>query len=140
MNDFMITQEHYQIILFDGVCNFCNKWVNIIIRFDTNKKFKFASLQSDIGNDLLNKFGHLSNEFETIYLFDGSQLFKKSDAIINIFVQLSGLWKFILILNVIPSRIRDFFYDIISKNRYTFFGKTDVCQIPIIPEIKERFL
>jgi len=139
MEKYLNFHKHHQIILFYGVCNFCNKWVNMVIRFDKNKQFKFASLQSDIGNDILVKFGLSSNELETIYLFDGERIHQKSDAIINICRQLSGNWKLIRIFKIIPSQIRDFIYDFIAKNRYTFLSKSDNCQIPNA-EQKERFL
>jgi predicted DCC family thiol-disulfide oxidoreductase YuxK len=139
MNSYTEFQKHHQIILFDGVCNFCNKWVNLIIRLDTNKKFKFASLQSDKGQDILAKFGLSSNEFDTIYLFDGERMLKKSEAIINICGQLSGFWKLLQIFKIIPPQIRNFVYDLVAKNRYTFLSKSDNCQIPTA-EQKERFL
>lgn len=129
----------YQIIFFDGECTFCNKSVNLLIKFDKKGVFKFASLQSDLGQNLLKKFKKDTISFDSIILYDGFEIFEKSDAFIKICNQLPNGWKLFSVVKFLPYSIRDFFYDFIAKNRHTFFGKTNLCTIPS-KEHRERFI
>ncbi|MEZ5023494.1 MAG: DUF393 domain-containing protein [Chitinophagales bacterium] len=45
-----------RIVLFDGVCNLCNSSVQFTIKRDKNELLKFASLQSEVGESLLEKY------------------------------------------------------------------------------------
>ncbi|WP_442599602.1 thiol-disulfide oxidoreductase DCC family protein [Neobacillus sp. D3-1R] len=126
------------IILFDGICNFCNSSVQFIIKRDPNGYFKYASLQSEIGKKLLLKHG-LTENVESIVLFIDGKYFMKSTAALQICRRLTGAWKILSVLTVVPVTIRDFFYNIIAKNRYKWFGKQESCMLPT-PEIRDRFL
>ena len=127
-----------RIILFDGVCNLCNQSVQFIIKRDRNEKFKFASLQGDIGKRLLNQY-QINNKSESIVLIENNKYFTKSSAVLRICIHLSIFWKLFSIFLIIPIFFRDFFYGIIAKNRYRLFGKQDSCMLPS-PNIKNRFL
>lgn len=127
------------IILFDGICNFCNYWVNFIIRQDKKHKFRFASLQSEKGSLLLDKFNLTNKNLETIILITDGKAYKKSEAAFQILKHLNNWLKLLLIFQVLPLFITDFAYDIIAKNRYKLFGKRNVCRIPTA-EDKDRFL
>ena len=127
------------LILFDGVCNLCNKLVLFIIKRDPKTKFKFASLQSKIGKEFLLKTGLPTVDFDSIVLIDGEQYFLKSTAALRILKELSGGWKAIYIFLAVPKFLRDFIYSIIAKTRYRIFGKQDVCMIPTA-DIKKHFL
>jgi predicted DCC family thiol-disulfide oxidoreductase YuxK len=131
--------ENYQIIFFDGECIFCNKSISFLIKFDKKKIFKFASLQSETGQNILKKFQKDSMVFDSIILYDGFEIFEKSDAFIKICIHLSGGWKFFSIVKFLPYSVRDFFYDFIANNRYIFFGKSNSCIIPSKEE-RERFI
>lgn len=129
-----------KIILFDGVCNLCNSSVNFIIDRDPKKNFKFASIQSNIGQSILKKekspYGELLN---SVVYKKNEKIYFKSDAALQIARELSFPWNSFFLLIVVPPFIRDFFYDLIAKNRYRLFGKRESCRMPS-PEIKERFL
>ena len=127
------------IVLFDGICNLCNGLVRFIIKRDRTGKFKFASLQSDIGQQWLMKFGLAKNEFESFVFIQNDKYYIKSDAALKMFAQLGGIWKTFYVFILIPRSIRDFIYDRIAKSRYRIFGRRDVCMIPT-PELRERFL
>lgn len=131
--------NHGKIILFDGICNLCNSSVNFIIDRDIKNVFKFASLQSEPGQQLLNKFILNSTEFNSVILIDGKKFYTKSTAVLKIVKEFSFLWKFIYIFIIVPRPVRNFIYDIIANNRYKWFGKKDSCRIPS-PELKEKFL
>jgi predicted DCC family thiol-disulfide oxidoreductase YuxK len=128
------------LILFDGVCNFCNSSVNFIIDRDSKSKFKFASLQSEIGQQYLVKFKLNAINFDSIILIHESRFFQKSSAALLIAKELDGSWALFYYLFIwIPAFVRDFFYDLIAKNRYKIFGKLDACRLPNAA-MKDRFL
>lgn len=128
-----------KIILFDGVCNLCNSSVNFIIDHDKNNIFKFASLQSDAGQKLLNKFGLDTKDFDSIVLVENDEHYTRSGAVLRIVKSFPGFWKLLYAFIILPSPLRDFLYDMIADNRYKWFGKKDSCRIPT-PELKEKFL
>jgi len=127
-----------RIILFDGECNFCDQSVQFIIKRDPEGKFKFASLQSETGQELLNKF-NAPRDLDSFVFIEGDWCYFKSSAALRVFKHLKGVWKFSYYLLIVPRPIRDFFYHIIAKNRYKWFGKKDECMLPT-PEQRERFL
>ncbi len=127
------------IILFDGLCNFCSSIVQFAILRDPKGVFKFASLQSSIGNNLLKRFGLSSDDYDTFVLIENDEYFLRSSATLRLFKRLSGLWPLLYIFIVIPRPLRDYVYSIVAKNRYSWFGKRKECFIPT-PEIESRFL
>jgi predicted DCC family thiol-disulfide oxidoreductase YuxK len=126
------------IILFDGLCNFCSGSVQFVLKRDAKKVFQFAALQGDSGKKLLDQY-QLSDDVDSFILIENEKLFIKSSAALRVCKQLKGLWKVLYIFWWVPVPLRDFFYDIITKNRYKWFGKREHCMLPT-PEIRERFL
>ncbi len=122
-------QEH-SIILFDGVCNFCNYWVNFTIDRDKNDLYRFAALQSEEGQLLLQQYNIKSTDIESFVLIKGENVFTKSTAALLISKTLSRPIKIMYPFIFFPNFIRDFIYDLIAKNRYKIFGKRNVCRIP----------
>ena len=127
------------IVLFDGVCNFCNGSVNFMIGHDTAGYFKFAPLQSETGRALLGKFGIDTTETDSIILVEDDKAYTHSTAALRIARKLDGLWGWFYIFRFVPRPIRDLFYRLFAKYRYRLFGKKDVCMMPT-PELQERFL
>ncbi len=131
--------ENSKIILFDGVCNLCNSFVQRVIRNDKKNIFKFSSLQSDFGQNFLNNNQLDSKEFKSIILIDGNKYYTKSTAAIKIGKELTGIYRISAIFIIFPKFIRDFVYDIVSKNRYKWFGKQNECWLPD-EGLKNKFL
>ena len=131
-------QDH-SIILFDGVCNFCNYWVNFTIDKDEKNIYKFAALQSEQGQILLQQYNLNLTKIDTFILIRGENVFTKSTAALMISRTLSGPVKIIYPFIFLPKFLRDFIYGLIGKNRYKLFGKRDVCRVPGEKE-KEKFL
>ncbi|MBK6266795.1 thiol-disulfide oxidoreductase DCC family protein [Marivirga sp. S37H4] len=125
------------IIFFDGVCNLCNGAVNFVIDRDPNAYFKLAPLQSEIAKQYLGE--EKAEQLDSIVLFENGKLYQKSSAALRISRKLAGGWPLVYTFIIIPPFIRDFFYDIIARNRYKWFGKEDSCRLAT-PDIKERFL
>lgn len=134
-----MNQENYSIILFDGVCNFCNYWVNFIIDRDKENRFKFAALQSEKGRELLEKYSLPTNDFDSFILISNKKIFKKSLAAFEIAKNLSGWPKILLLISFLPQSFTDWIYSLVANNRYKFFGKKDSCRIPTEEE-KAKFL
>lgn len=132
-------QTDKPIILFDGVCNLCNRGVQFIIKKDKKKKFLFASLQGKTGQEVLKKFNLQANDLNSFILADGDKIYTRSTAALRIAKQLSGVWKLLYGYMIVPRFIRDAVYNWIARNRYKWFGKKDECMVPT-PELKERFL
>lgn len=126
------------IVLFDGVCNYCNRWVNFIIRHDKQKKFRFAALQSNTGKKLLKQYS-ISEKEDSVVLIYNEKAHIKSTAGIHIMYHLGSIYSLVFMFIIIPAYIRDFYYDIIARNRYKWWGKKEVCMIPT-QDIKDRFL
>lgn len=126
------------IVLFDGECNFCDKSVQFIIKYDPKGYYNFASLQSEIGQELLKKY-NLNSNMESFVLIEHNKAYEKSTAALKITKNLSWGWKLLYPLILVPVPLRNWLYGVIAKNRYKWFGKKDQCVIPS-PEIRERFL
>ncbi|SES24333.1 thiol-disulfide oxidoreductase DCC family protein [Salipaludibacillus aurantiacus] len=127
------------IVLFDGDCNICDTSVQFIIKRDPQQKFAFASLQSDTGKALLKKY-QVDRRTDSIVLIEKSgKIFEKSSAALRIARRLKGGWKLTALFLIVPPFIRNFFYDLIAKNRYKWFGKKSSCRMPT-PDERKRFL
>ncbi len=127
------------IILFDGLCNLCNGSVNFILKRDKVGKFKFASLQSEIGIELTKKYNIDTNIVDSIILIKNDNVFIKSSAVLEILKDLPIGWRILLIGIILPNFIRDWMYDLIVKHRYKIFGKKDECPIPP-KDVQNKFL
>lgn len=130
-----------RIVLFDGVCNFCNAVINFVIDRDPDGQFKFAPLQSDVGKKLLREHGLEvpDGDPDTIVLIQDGRAYERSSAALRIARRLSGPWKLTYAFIVVPWFVRDVGYWIVAKLRYRLFGKSDTCRIPT-PELRARFL
>lgn len=131
--------DHQHILLFDGVCNLCNRLVQFTIKRDPKGKFKFAALQSASGQALLKKFNLPLNDFDSFILIKDDKYYTKSSAGLKVLKELKSIWKIFYPLIFIPKPIRDFFYNLIAKTRYKIFGKRNTCMVPT-PDIQKRFL
>lgn len=128
-----------KVILFDGVCNFCNFWVNYIIDHDEKDLFRFASLQSEFGQSILSKLNLSTNDFDTFVLIESQKYFIRSTAALKVVKDISGWLKILYPFIILPKIIRDFLYSVIAKNRYKIFGKSETCRVPTEEE-KIKFI
>lgn len=127
------------IVLFDGVCNFCNGSVNFIIQHDKACYFKFSPLQSEIGQELMAKHGIDKTETDSVILIEDEKAYTHSTAALRVARKLDGIWSCAYAFRVVPRSLRDFFYKAFAKHRYRLFGRQDKCMLPT-PEIRARFL
>lgn len=135
-----VLSEKYNYIIYDGVCVFCNYWVNWLIKRDRKDVFRFIPLQSKLGRSLLSERNISSDKVQSIvYIQIERAYFLKSDAILNLLSELTPWKYFVVILKIFPSLIRDFVYDLVATNRYKIFGRHQQCEIPS-PSIRQKFL
>ncbi|HMP91143.1 MAG TPA: DCC1-like thiol-disulfide oxidoreductase family protein [Kiritimatiellia bacterium] len=127
------------LVAFDGQCNLCQGAVRFIIKRDRQARFRFVSLQSDIGKRLLAGAGFPVETMDTIYLRDGGQWFDRSTAALRIARKLDGLWPLLYAFIIVPRALRDPIYRWIARNRLKWFGRTEACMLPV-PGLESRFL
>ena len=133
-----------QVMLYDGLCGFCNQSVQMILRSDRRGTMRFAALQSAYGEAVMSRHPELK-DVDSVVLVERSpdgdeeHVFVRSDAALRIAAYLGGWWKFFLIFRLIPRALRDFYYDTFARYRYRLFGKHDSCPIPS-PEVRSRFI
>ena len=126
------------ILLFDGVCNFCNGSVQFIIKRDQAAYFQFASIQSEAGQALLAAY-NIPTDVDSVILIENGRAYAESTAALKVCRQLDGGWKLFSALLIVPPFIRNFFYRCFAKNRYRLFGQKEACMLPTI-EQRKRFL
>ncbi|MFD2585526.1 thiol-disulfide oxidoreductase DCC family protein [Croceitalea marina] len=135
-----MVEENKKIILFDGVCNLCNGVVQFVIKRDKQDTFRFAALQSEIGEQLTKERGIDTSQIDSIILIEpGVAYYTKSDAALEIGKGLKGYRTLSSLLYVFPKGIRDIVYDFVARNRYKWYGKKDACMIPT-PELQAKFV
>ncbi len=127
------------VILFDGVCNLCNGFVQFVIARDPQGRLSFASLQSDAAVRLLARTPLAASRGESIVVIEGGRMFTRSTAALRILRALGFPWSLGYALIAVPRPIRDWVYDRVARNRYAWFGKREVCMVPT-PELRRRFL
>ena len=131
------------VLLYDGVCGFCNKTVQGLLALDKHGALRFAALQSPYGAGILARHPELANVDSVIYIEQpatpAERAFVRSTAALKIASYLGGVWRLALAAYIIPRPVRDALYDVIARNRYRFFGKHDSCLLPP-PDVRARFV
>lgn len=128
------------LILFDGVCNLCNGFVQFIIRHDRAGRFRFAALQSEAGQQVLAAHGHAGPVLpETVLLLENGRLYSHSTAVLHIAQGLGWPWRALTVGLLLPRFARDAAYRFVARHRYRWFGRQESCWLPT-PELKARFL
>lgn len=128
-----------RIVLFDGVCNLCNRLVQFVLRHDRQERIAFASLQSPAGKKLLAQYQLSDVPKDTFVWIEGENSYIKSTAALRTVRALGGGWKLLYVLITIPRPVRDWVYQFIARRRYRWFGQTNQCILPK-PEHEHRFL
>ncbi|HTF02691.1 MAG TPA: DCC1-like thiol-disulfide oxidoreductase family protein [Bacteroidia bacterium] len=131
--------ENKGLVLFDGVCQFCNSSVNFMIRKDNTDYFRFLPLQSELGQKIIKQFNLDPENLQTVILLENKRIYTRSTAALRIAKKLKGGWKLFYGFVIIPAFIRDAVYNVVARNRYKWWGKRDSCMVPT-PDVKKKFL
>lgn len=126
------------IVLFDGDCNLCNSLVQFILKRDKKDRFRFASLQSKVGEQLVKKH-HYTVDMSTFVIIKNNKLYTKSRAALELCKELPHFWKLFYVFILVPHFLRDPIYNSVAKNRYKWFGKKQSCLLPK-KQYKHKFL
>lgn len=122
----------HPIILFDGVCNFCNAWVDVLLRIDRKGIYRFTPLQSPLGQRLLQSIGKEKDDISSVLLIeaDGKTYYSKSECVLQVIRQLGPLAGFAsrAITVLLPESVRNGIYDMVAENRYNFLGERNTCR------------
>lgn len=135
----MAIPQERPVLIFDGVCEICNASVNFILRWEKQHDILFTANQNAPGRALLEQFGKDPESNTTIYFVEDGKIYEQSAAIMRVARRLRFPWNLGYGFIIVPRFIRDFFYRLIARNRYSLFGKKDLCRIPT-PEEYARFL
>jgi predicted DCC family thiol-disulfide oxidoreductase YuxK len=127
------------LIFFDGVCNLCTGAVQFVIKRDPRHVFRFASLQSELGQQLLKQHQLPTEEFGSFILLEEGRVYTKSSAALRVAKKLNGLWPGLYAFMIVPAFVRNGVYNWIARNRYKWFGKKEECWIPT-PELNDLFV
>lgn len=130
------------VLLYDGVCGFCNKSVQLILDHDRRGEMRFAALQSDYGQAVIERYPELRGVDSVVFVEqhpEGERIHVRSNAALKVAAYLGGFWKIFVVAKVLPRGLRDYLYDLFARNRYRLFGKYDTCMLPP-PEVRSRFL
>ncbi|MGE8231477.1 thiol-disulfide oxidoreductase DCC family protein [Stenotrophomonas hibiscicola] len=127
------------VIVFDGVCALCNRWVRFLLRFDRRGRYRFAAMQGAQGSAMLRAHGLDPQDPMSFLLLDAQGAWTDTDAILRVLAGLGGAWRLAGVLRLVPRGWRDAAYRALARNRYRWFGRHDVCYLPA-PEQAARFL
>jgi predicted DCC family thiol-disulfide oxidoreductase YuxK len=127
------------IIVFDGVCIFCSGFIKFVLRHDKSEKFRFVTAQSTLGQALYQHYRLDTQVFETNLMIVDGRLYTKLDAFVQVMKRLPMPWPLFAVLQVLPGFLADRLYDVIARNRYRLFGRTEDCMVPP-PRMQTRFL
>jgi predicted DCC family thiol-disulfide oxidoreductase YuxK len=119
-----------KIVFFDGVCGLCNWWVDVLIRIDRKNRLKFAPQQGSTFQSPQIQTLIFKKTSESLFYLKNGRMFSKSHAVLHILVDMGGPWKFFAVFFLIPERLLNLIYDLVAKNRYSWFGKFHSCRIP----------
>lgn len=117
------------VILFDGVCIFCSRWIGFVAQRDAARRFRFMPIQSEYGARLAKTFEINPDDPDTNAVVHGGEVFLKSDAALMVLSQLPG-WSWVRVLFAVAKPLRDFVYSLVARNRYRIFGRYETCFVP----------
>ncbi len=122
------------ILFFDGVCNLCNTLIDFVIHHDKRGLIRVASLQGQTAQEKLPP--HYTNVLDTVVLYEEGKIYTKTNAVIRALMKINTLFTILAPLLMIPSFIRDPFYNLVARYRYKWFGKRETCRLPTTEERK----
>ena len=127
-----------KIVFYDGFCLVCSRFINLLIKADKKKENRFTSISSQFSKKILKEKLDSKDIGKFIIYLSNDKVYLKSDAVLQIFIEIGGIYKFFTLLKIFPSGFRNIFYDFFASNRYKWFGKLDECHLPS-KEIADRF-
>jgi predicted DCC family thiol-disulfide oxidoreductase YuxK len=126
------------VILYDGVCIFCSRWIRFVLARDRDRRFRITQIQSPYGTRLAQTFGINPDDPDTNAVVHGGVAWLRSDGALTVLSNLAG-WRWTRVFFAVPKPLRDAVYNVIADNRYRIFGKYETCFVPDA-EMKARVM
>ncbi len=127
------------LIVFDGVCVLCSRFIHWVLAHDHEKQFVFTTAQSSLGQALYRHFELNTEEFETNLVIVDGQVKMRMQAFFLVCKTIGYPWRFVCVFDVLPNVVLDWFYERIKRNRYWVFGQRETCMVPG-PDVQDRFI
>lgn len=127
------------VVVFDGECAFCNRWVDFLLRYDRGDVFRFAARQSESGTAFLGQAGLPEVGVGSIIVVEGDRVLTRSSAVLRMLNLLGFPFSLTGVFRFIPTGLRDAVYDFVARNRMRWFGRMQACRLPA-PSERHRFL
>ena len=134
-----MTEIEGPLVLFDGICNLCSFSVRFLAPRDRTGRLRFASIQSAVGQQVLQRHGLPLQNWDSFVLLDGDRAYLKSEAFFRSVRFMRRPWPLLGLGRIVPSPVADWLYDRIARNRYALFGRKPHCMVPS-PELRAKFL
>ncbi|PEN14089.1 thiol-disulfide oxidoreductase DCC [Longibacter salinarum] len=131
--------KDHGVLLFDGVCNLCNGFVNFVIDHDPGAYFRMAALQSEEAKPYVEAFSIDTDRVDSVVLIEGGRVYRKSTAALRVALHLPAPWPLTAAFLLVPRALRDYIYDVVAENRYQWFGQRNSCRMPS-PDVDRHFL
>ncbi len=125
-----MTDRNGPIIVFDAMCVLCSINAQLVLRYDSAKRFRLASMQNEVGAALYRECGIDPSDPDSLIIVDGDHVLRDSDAVIAIYSDLDWPWRFFSVFRFVPRILRNPVYRWIARNRYRLFGKRGSCWLP----------
>ena len=125
-----MSESPHDIIVFDSTCMFCTANAKLVLRYDKEARFRFASMQNDSGRTLFRQAGLDPDDPESLVVLTQGKFLRDSDAVIHIYHQLGWPWRLAGLARMIPRALRDPAYRLVARNRYRWFGRRAECWVP----------
>lgn len=132
-------KDVHAVVIFDGECVFCNRWVDFLLRFDRRDIFRFAARQTESGAAFLRQAGLPESGVGSIILVERGAILQRSTAVLRILSLLGFPFSLATIFRIIPATPRDYIYEWFARNRLKWFGRLQTCRLPA-PADRHRFL
>lgn len=127
------------VVVFDGECSFCDRWVDFLVRFDRKDIFRFTARQSESGAAILRKSGLPADGAGSIIVVEDEEVLLRSGAVLRMLSLLGFPFSLAAVFQLIPAVLRDAVYDLIARNRTRWFGKKMTCRVRSSAE-RHRFI
>jgi predicted DCC family thiol-disulfide oxidoreductase YuxK len=133
-----VDSPRHAVVVFDGECGFCNRWVDFLLLFDRRDVFRFTARQSEWGAEFLRQAGLPEGGVGSIIVVEDGRVLLRSTATLRMFSLLGFPFSLAAVFRLIPERLRDVVYDFIARNRIRWFGRMQACRLPA-PAERHRF-
>jgi predicted DCC family thiol-disulfide oxidoreductase YuxK len=109
------------ILFFDGDCPLCNRVLTFILSNEIRADLVFSPLNASSSDRWREAHPNMLMEEDSVYYFDGSNLYKKSTAVLQLLPKLRWYTGFLRLGWLLPLKLRDRCYDFVARHRKRIF-------------------